>query len=285
MKFTSAFVAFTVASGVFAAPVKRAPTDDEILNYALTLEHLEDSFYKEGLAKFDDHAFEAAGFPPIVRKRFLEVAEHEATHVTFLEQALGDKAVKPCEYSFPYNDVSSFAALAMALEGVGTSAYLGAAQFITNKDFLTAAASVLATEARHASWISSAIQKSPFNGPFETPLSLNEVFSLAAAFIKSCPSTNPPLPVKAFPALTVKTTSPTPGSEIEVSFDSSYSNAQKFFLSFYSGLTKTTVELNSEHKAVIPQGLTGTVYVVATSSEDVTDETTVAGPSILYFSY
>jgi hypothetical protein len=59
----------------------------------------------------------------------------------------------------PYTDPVSFAALSQVIEGVGTSAYTGAAQYITSKSYLTAAASVLATEARHASWVASAVNK------------------------------------------------------------------------------------------------------------------------------
>lgn len=62
----------------------------------------------------------------------LQIADHEATHVKFLATALGDKATQPCTYKFPYNDPKSFAALSMVLEGVGVSAYLGAAMFITD---------------------------------------------------------------------------------------------------------------------------------------------------------
>ena len=38
--------------------------------------------------------------------------------------------------------------------------------------------------------------------PFETPLNPNPVYTLAAAFIVSCPASNPPLPFMAFPSLT-----------------------------------------------------------------------------------
>lgn len=73
--------------------------DTQILNYALTLEYLEESFYAGALSKFDAAAFEADGFPPWVRERFEQIYSHEQAHVSFLSNALGTSATKPCNYT------------------------------------------------------------------------------------------------------------------------------------------------------------------------------------------
>lgn len=76
-----------------------------------------------------------------------------------------------------------------------------------SKAYLTAAGSILTVEARHSSYIRGGLKQVPFAQPFDAPLSYNEVFSLASGFIKSCPESNPALPVKAFPALAADTSS------------------------------------------------------------------------------
>ncbi|KDR80400.1 hypothetical protein GALMADRAFT_62556 [Galerina marginata CBS 339.88] len=276
----SVFALILAAASVLATPVKRAIDDTTVLNFALTLEHLENAFYSGALAKFTDFDFLGAGLPIGARDRFELVAAHEAVHVKFLSDTLGSQATKPCTYNFPYTDPKSFAALSQVLEGVGASAYTGAAQLLTNKDFLTVAASILATEARHASWVASAVNMvTPWGTAFETPLGLNEVFTLAAGFITSCPSSNPALPVKAFPALTI--TGATPGQAASVSAPKA--TASPTFIAFFNGLDQIFAPVKNG-KVTVPTGLQGQVYAVATTSGTLaTDNVIVAGPAILFF--
>ena len=99
----------------------------QILNYALTLEHLEDTFYRQGLAMFSAADFQKAGFKPIVRKNIEIIAADEASHVKFLTTALsaaGAKPVDECTYAFGVTDVKSFVATASVLEGMANSSYL-----------------------------------------------------------------------------------------------------------------------------------------------------------------
>lgn len=287
---TLLITALTLASSI-AHPLDRRAgtagadaglTDTTILNYALTLEHLEDAFYSGALARFSAADFAKAGFADWVRARFTEIAAHEKTHVAFLTTALGANATKACTYNFTYTDPKSFAALSEVLEGVGVSAYSGAAQFLANPDFVTAAASILSTEARHAAWVASSANKvQPWSGSFDAPLGLNQIFTLAAGFIVSCPSTNPALPVHAFPALTLGGTL-APGSTVTVK---TAGNGTATHVAFFTGLSKEFVAVQGG-KVTIPSDLSGQVYAVATTNgTDVSDATTVAGPAILRFEH
>lgn len=186
---------------------RQAPaiTDADILNYALTLEHLEDTFYRQGLANYTEADFAAAGFDATFYGNLKEVSSDETTHVAFLTAALtkaGAMPVAACTYDFGVTDPKSLIMTASILEGVGVSAYLGAAAEIMSAAYLTAAGSILTVESRHSSYIRASLDLSPFPSPFDVPLTLDEVYTLAAPFIVSCPTSNVKLPVKAFPTLT-----------------------------------------------------------------------------------
>jgi hypothetical protein len=291
MKSTIFSVA-ALAALTSAAPTKRAaaPTDADILNYALTLEHLEDTFYREGLAKYNASAFIAAGFTNETYNRIMTISGDETTHVSFLTGALkaaGAKPVDECKYNFGYTDVASFLATASILEGVGVSAYLGAAADIMSKTYLTAAGSILTVEARHSSYIRNSIKQVPFPSPFDSPLSYNEVYTLAAQFITSCPSTNAPLPVKAFPVLTASS------KDMPVTTGSTITLATKGYKitggTVYAAFITVTGPVFADAKAVdggfttvVPKGISGQSYVVLTSCNTAaTDDTIVAGPAVV----
>lgn len=254
MKFATALslVSIAVASPVEKRQNQAGVNDAAILNYALTLEHLESTFYSQGLAKYSVADFAAAGYDATAYKNLQEIAKDEATHVSFLTSALtaaGAKPVAACQYNFPYNSVGGFLSLAKTLEGVGISAYLGAAANITTPAYLTAAASILTVEARHNAYLRAQLRLSPFPGPFDTPLGFNGVYTLAAAFITSCPSTNVALPVKAYPSLSL--TGP---------FTQVFSGRQATFSTPATGLPTS-----GAYVAFI-SGITGPVFVPATIS-------------------
>ena len=115
------------------------------------------------------------------------------------------------------------------------------------------------------------------------------MYTLAAAFITGCPTTNAPLPVKAFPSLSASTS---PGHIYyrtnEVTFTSTAAiPSDPLFATFISGLDITSVPATvsgSDVCATIPQTADGQTYVVLTNSNvtvSVQDSQVVAGPAII----
>ncbi|KAH7163019.1 ferritin-like domain-containing protein [Dactylonectria estremocensis] len=298
-----------LATTAIAAPVEEravaAPPggDITILNYALALEFLERKFYQQGIQKFSKNDFCNAGFDEEFYPNLKNIYADEKTHVTFLATALGDKAIGEPTFKFPFTDIHSFVGLAGVLEGVGVSAYLGAAAAIANKDYLTAAGSILTVEARHASYIRAALGQKPFPTAFDTPLDFNQVYSLAAQFITAL-APNTKLPFKAFPTLTAA--DPTHSSFKaggKVVFKGAYKAAKKagktnkpLYAVFFSGLNTYYVPVKIggnkiDYVANIPKASTGKpapagqVYITLSSADGkkVTagDENTVAGVAII----
>jgi len=156
-----------------------AMTDFDIFNFALNLESLEAEYYLRGTTGKGMDPADAGSSPgPVTGGRMVpwkdddlrefmeEVAANELAHVRFYRRTLGSQAVPR-----PAIDLTAFAAAAkaaglgdnfdpfasemnfflggMLMEDVGVTAYHGAAPLISDKQFLDAAAGILAVEAYH----------------------------------------------------------------------------------------------------------------------------------------
>lgn len=108
----------------------------QILNYALTLKHLEAKLYHDALENYTQAQFIAAGFPDPFYDYLREVTFDEITHVDYLNGLIGSSAVAECTYNFPATDVKSFVEFASVFEGIGASALLGQVASICKSDSL-----------------------------------------------------------------------------------------------------------------------------------------------------
>ncbi len=179
------------------AAAQTAPSDADILNFALNLEYLEAQFYAyaangTGLASnlltgsgtqgSVNGGRQVTFTDPVVRQYAREIAADEVAHVAFLRNALGTSAVAQPAIDIgvgpntafsnaaraagligagatfdPYANDENFLLGAFIFEDVGVTAYKGASPLITNNTYLDAAAGILAVEAFHAGLIRNAL--------------------------------------------------------------------------------------------------------------------------------
>jgi hypothetical protein len=183
-------VAMAAMPFAFGTMIKKAvaqtsiPSVVDILNYALTLEYLESGFYNAGVA--------ATGLIPAGDLAYIkDIQDDENNHVTFLTNVIksvgGTPATAPAvdftagngSGNGPFkglftagNYSSLFLKVALAFEDTGVRAYKGQAENILAnktaagadlyKTVLTAALSIHAVEARHASAIRSLLGVTPW---------------------------------------------------------------------------------------------------------------------------
>jgi len=152
--------------------------DVGILNFALTLEYLEASFYEEAKSR--------AGASGELKSLIGLLAEDEQQHVEALTatiKKLGGKPVKEPKFDFPYGDTAGFLKLAQTFEDTGVSAYNGAGPAIKSKEVLGAAGSIVQVEARHAAAIRLQNEEEPSPEAFDPALGEAQVLKAVEPFL------------------------------------------------------------------------------------------------------
>lgn len=204
------------AAAVVSAPVRAQTTpapspanDLAILNYALTLEYLEATFYTQGLGRLTSADFQNAAFAQALRTAsgigmtppsgatgtgliqdvyaYLSlVRDHEQAHVRTLIatiRSLGGTPVAAPQFQFPYNNADEFIVLAATLENTGVAAYNGAISMISNPALVTASATIATVEARHAAYLNRVRGMNPFPDAFDAGKTMAEILEAVRPFI------------------------------------------------------------------------------------------------------
>lgn len=147
-------------------------TDLDILQFALTLEHLEARMYRDMLATNLLSGKELT--------YLTSFGQHEAAHVEALTGTIsslgGEPVVAQESYNFPaFDSRDAILNFAKTVEDIGVGAYQGAAAAITNKDILSAAGSIVQVEARHAAIINLLLGLNPVPNATTPSLTIDEV--------------------------------------------------------------------------------------------------------------
>ena len=138
-----------------------APSVIEVLNYALTLELLEEDFYAKMIAANQIPAGAPAGAIALIKK-------HETAHVALLTKTVSDlkgtpvTGIKFKQSAFPA-DYATQLVVAQALEDTGVRAYKGqAGNLMSNSSLLQVALQIHSVEARHAAHIRTMRGQTPW---------------------------------------------------------------------------------------------------------------------------
>jgi rubrerythrin len=157
-------------------------SDLEIVQYALTLEHLETDFY---------NAVIDAGV--ITDKALAETAmmirDNEQEHVDALTRTVEQLGGTPEKPMTNFDSVleggpDMVLETAATVENLGAAAYLGQAGRIQSKEILAAALAIHSVEGRHAAALNSVVGKTIVpDGAFAKPASMEEVLPKVKPFL------------------------------------------------------------------------------------------------------
>jgi rubrerythrin len=155
--------------------------DVGVLNFALTLEHLEVAFYA-ALIKAD-------ALSGVAEKTLGKFGEEEQEHVASLTKAIENLGGKPAprpKTAFSIGNESEALGIGSELENAGAAAYLGQLPKVQSEATMGTLLSIHSVEGRHAAAINSLLGKpvTP-NGAFAKPAAAKATLAAMEPFIVS----------------------------------------------------------------------------------------------------
>ena len=156
--------------------------DLEIVQYALTLEHLETDFYN---AVIDSGVVKDMALAKVATM----IRDNEQEHVDALTQTVKKLGGKPKRPKTNFDAVieggeQMVLETAATVENLGAAAYLGQAGRIKSKEVLAAALAIHSVEGRHAAALNSVVGRTIVpDGAFAKPASMEEVLPKVKPFL------------------------------------------------------------------------------------------------------
>jgi rubrerythrin len=172
-RFLAAAAGAAASFGVGASPARGVTKGDvAILNYALSLEHLQAAFYTE--------AERIGAILGQAARAMRVVGAVERAHVDAFRKLLGRQAVKPPVFDFQgtTEDQRAFLKTAIAFEDLAVAAYKGQAHLIQADAVLAAAVAIHSVEARHAAWMRHLFGIRPAVSAFDEAKPKAEILSI-----------------------------------------------------------------------------------------------------------
>jgi rubrerythrin len=156
---------FLRAGNALASPSKAQ--DARILQLVLQLEYTQVAFYEQALRD--------AGLQGEMRNFAQTALGHERQHLAAIRKALGSSAGPKPSFDFGQQTRSqdAFSRSAIKLEDIAVSAYNGQATNLTAPT-LTAAATIVSVEARHAAWVRALAGQVAAPDPVDKPMTAKQ---------------------------------------------------------------------------------------------------------------
>jgi rubrerythrin len=167
VKVTRASFVALVGAGLIAPQRAFGDIRDDlrILSFALTVEYVQASLYREALKR-------TPGLSEAERRALTGLRDNEVEHVDALRATINDAGGdagdrRRVEFGVELDGRDAFLKLANTLEDTGVSGYNGAAPAFENEDFVAAFASIAQVEARHAAVVRMLRDKPPAPLPLD----------------------------------------------------------------------------------------------------------------------